>query len=68
MAETDTLVHFCEHPGVQWAWVMLAINGIPANPESEFDNLLGSDVQPRWLKNLRGLFRTGFSRRYFSLN
>lgn len=46
----DAPTQFRESPGVQWAWVMLNINGLPPNPSLDFDDLNQSDAHPRWLK------------------
>ncbi len=50
MAGADAPTQFSESPGVQLAWVMLDINGLPPSPSLDFDDLLQSDVDPRWLK------------------
>ena len=41
---------FINHPGPQWAWLMLDVNGIPADPALEFDALVHSVQNPLWLK------------------
>ncbi len=46
--QADT--EFKSFPGIHWAWVMLGINGIPANPALMFNELSEADTNPRWLK------------------
>ncbi len=41
---------FLDSLGCQWAWVMLGVNGIPADPAWEFKELGDSDTNPIWMK------------------
>lgn len=47
-SEAESL--FLDSPGCQWAWVMLDISGIPADPALRFKELCDGDTNPIWMK------------------